>query len=75
MGELSTILFARPSFMEGMGRVLDLGATMQEYNVSPTPEEADEIAFQADWEAVNEDIASIMAMSRDQVKELVLNGE
>lgn len=53
MSEIATFLFARPSFLEGLSRVLDLGATLQEYNSSLNPEQADVIAQQMDWQAVN----------------------
>lgn len=54
MSELTTFLFARPSFWEGASRILDLGATLQEYNTSLNPEQADAIAQQMDWQAVNQ---------------------
>ncbi|TXT25738.1 MAG: hypothetical protein FD138_2919 [Planctomycetota bacterium] len=58
MSELSTFLFAVPSFCEGMGRVLDVGDTLTEYNRSETPELADQRALRADWRAVGLDILS-----------------
>ena len=66
MSDKSTFLFARPSFIEGMSRTLDLGATLQIYNVSKTPEEADAKAIKKDWEAVGEDI--IYAMKKYERK-------
>ena len=51
-------LFARPSFVEGVARVLDLGATLQIYNQSATAGEADARASVADWLAVGEDISA-----------------
>ena len=56
MSEKSTFLFARPSFVEGMARVVDLGSTMQVYNGSKSEKEADTKALKKDWEAVGEDI-------------------
>lgn len=56
MSEKSTFLFARPSFAEGMARVVDLGSTMQVYNSSKSEKEADVKALKKDWEAVGEDI-------------------
>ncbi|MBI2459265.1 MAG: hypothetical protein HYV53_01795 [Parcubacteria group bacterium] len=53
----STFLFARPSFVEGMARVIDLGSTMQIYNSSKSEKEADVKALKKDWEAVGEDVA------------------
>ena len=58
MSNNSTFLFARPSFIEGMARVIDLGATLQVYNESRTEKEADIKAIKKDWEAVGEDVAN-----------------
>lgn len=60
MSEFSTFLFATPSFSEGMGRVLDIGDTLTEYNRSATPELADQRALRADWCAVGLDILSVI---------------
>lgn len=51
-------LFARPSFLEGVSRVIDLGATMQEYNTSKTESQADFEALRNDWCAVGHDLRS-----------------
>jgi hypothetical protein len=56
MGEYSSFLFARPSFLEGMSRLLDVGNTLDEYNRSPTPEQADATALACDWRRVGLDI-------------------
>jgi hypothetical protein len=56
MGDYSDILYARPSFLEGMARALDLGGTLQEYNQSPTGAMADGYALRADWRAVGQDL-------------------
>jgi len=52
-------LFASPSFLTGAGRVMDLGAALEHYNynVSPTPEEADARAIANDWQVVGQDLA------------------
>jgi len=62
MNDFTSFLFARPSFVEGMGRVLDFGNTMTEYNVSENAAEADRRAMLADWCAVGDDIRSVMGM-------------
>ncbi len=54
MGSYTDFLYARPSFAEGMARILDFGNTLNEYNRSPDP---DTIALAADWNAVGEDLA------------------
>ena len=56
MGYYSTFLFADPSFMEGVARLVDFGGTLQQYNVSRSPEEADALAMYADWSAVGHEI-------------------
>jgi len=48
-------LFARPSLIEGASRLLDLGATMQQYNSSKTDTEADIKAIRNDWKTVGGD--------------------
>jgi hypothetical protein len=56
MGDFSSFLFARPSFTEGVARIMDIGNTMSEYNLTQTPSEADLRAFMADWAAIGEDL-------------------
>jgi len=53
---MSDFLFARPSFLSGAARVLDLGATFDQYNQSRTGEEADAIALFNDFRAVGLDL-------------------
>lgn len=49
-------LFPKPSFTEGMARVLDLGGTLQ-INVSvASPIKTDIDAISRDWQIVGEDI-------------------
>lgn len=49
------LLFARPSFFEGVARSLDLGGTLQEYNSALSEDQADLLALRSDWWAVGED--------------------
>ncbi len=51
-------LFAQPSFLTGMARTLDIGATLSQhsYNESPTGEDADNLALAQDFLTVGEDI-------------------
>jgi len=60
MGNYTSFLFAPPSFTEGMGRILDFGDTLTEYNTSPSPDEADANAILADWCAVGCDLSEVM---------------
>ena len=59
-------LFANPSSVEGVSRIFDLGATLQEYNTSKTDSEADIKALSNDWKAVGEDLR--VAISRYEQK-------
>ena len=56
MGNLSSFLFVRPSFVEGAGRLLDFAGAMNEYNSSSSTEEADAVALEADWTAIANDL-------------------
>ena len=58
----SDLLFTRPSFLEGVARILDFGNTLQEYNTSISPEMADYRALMADWQAVGEDMMRAVEM-------------
>lgn len=54
-------LFQRPSFFEGMARLVDYEGVLNAYADSPTPEIADEEAIAADWSMVGDDIRKAMA--------------
>jgi hypothetical protein len=51
----SLFLCTRPSFVEGISRILDMGGALNEYNKSLTPEQADYLALCADWRLVGKD--------------------
>jgi len=56
MSEYTTFLFARPSWLEGIARLLDFGNTLQVYNISSNDAEADAVALALDWNAIGEDM-------------------
>jgi len=56
MTAYSTRLFAIPSFVEGIARILDFGSTLEVYNQSPNPQHADAEALLSDWMAIGEDM-------------------
>lgn len=56
----SLFLCARPSFAEGVARILDFGGTLNEYNRSLTPEQADYLALQADWRLIGMDLGRVL---------------
>lgn len=49
-------LFAKQSFYVGLGRLLDLGCTIREYNNSPSGNFADTVALKNDWRMVGQDL-------------------
>ena len=64
-------LFARPSFLRGMARVVDLGGSVNRgaYNSMLTPGEADARALRGDWQMVARDIASAFGEVTARVRE------
>jgi len=56
MGESvrSTFLFATPTWQEGVGRLVDFGDTLTEYNATSAPEDPDARATAQDWLAVGD---------------------
>lgn len=58
--DLSTFLFARPSFMTGVARTLDIGATFDAWNESATPELADQRALRADFLAAANEFRQVV---------------
>jgi hypothetical protein len=53
-------MFATPTWKEGVGRLFDFGDALTDYNMRPTPDEADLFAMWLDWRAVGEDIQSAL---------------
>jgi len=53
-------LYARPSLIEGIGRSIDLGSTLEIYNDSPNDKLADLNALTNDWIAIGKDLANAM---------------
>ncbi len=52
------LIYARPSFLEGVARIFDFGGTLNTYYYVSTdedPREADARAIASDWEAVGKD--------------------
>ncbi len=49
-------LFAQPSFISGVARLVDFGCVFDLYNYSRTPVEADVRASVSDWLNVGDDI-------------------
>ena len=48
MGDYSTLLFARPTFLEGVARLVDFGGFLNDYNYAEDGDAADRIALASD---------------------------
>jgi hypothetical protein len=57
---MTDYLFAQPSFLSGAARVFDMGATLDDYNTSPTGEYADAVALLNDFRAIGSDLVAAM---------------
>lgn len=53
-------LYANPSFCEGFARLIDFAGTLNKYNYSDSPKQADTRALLSDWENVGLDIKTAM---------------
>jgi hypothetical protein len=56
LSKLFGFLYARPSFAEGVARLVDFGSVLNEYNEFDSPTEADAFAIRADWVTVGDDL-------------------
>lgn len=62
----SDFLFAEPSLIEGVARIVDIGSTLNEYNKSDTP---DIISLRMDWEAVGSSLREAIKQYDQEQKE------
>jgi hypothetical protein len=62
----SDFLFAQPSWLSGVARLLDLSGQLDGYNVTPSPEQADARATYADWKSTGESLQSAFDAERQQ---------
>lgn len=60
MNKLTGFLYARPSLIEGISRLIDFGNTLQVYNSSLSPEQADFLALSSDWYVIGDDLKLAM---------------
>jgi len=57
----STLLFARPSFLYGVTKLLDPLRMGEDFNRSRTPQDADLLAIRSDWHAIGADMQQALA--------------
>lgn len=68
MGDYTDLLYARPSFAEGMARALDLGGTLNEYNRSMTGQQANDRALRSDFLAIGQDLGHALTDTTREAK-------
>ncbi len=74
MSEQFGLLYATPSFLEGVARSIDIGDTLTEYNGSESGAEADARALRSDWQAVGDDLRQAIAQFRRENSQKLTNG-
>jgi hypothetical protein len=65
----TNFLFADPSFLSGLGSVLDLGGTLVEFNQSRSGQEADARALASDWAVAGKDVRAAMRLCEQEKKQ------
>jgi len=65
MGKEILELCKRPSFFEGVARLFDFSGSLNHYNYSRTPMEADYRAILSDWRNVGYDLRTAMQQFAD----------
>lgn len=65
---MSDFLFAKPTFVRGMAHVLDIGGTLDVYNISANGFEADRRAIQSDWQAISKDMWHAIEEAEKKIK-------
>ena len=71
MNEQFGLLYAAPSFLEGVARSLDIGDTLTEYNTSESGAAADLQALRSDWLAIGNDLRQAASQfERDHSKQM-----
>lgn len=67
---MSDYLVAKPSILEGIARIMDLGGTMQVCNDSSNPDSADYLAFYQDFVQVGNDMRSAIGTIEKEISPL-----
>lgn len=68
MYRLTTYLYAMPSFLEGVARLFDFSGSLNAYNCSESPEQADFNAISSDWIVVGDDFRKAIKDLQNQEK-------
>ncbi len=74
MNEHFGLLYATPSFLEGVARAIDIGDTLTDYNGSEDGAQADARALRSDWKAVGDDMRRASAQYRQEKSQQLADG-
>ena len=74
MNEQFGLLYAVPTFLEGVARSIDIGDTLTEYVDSESGDLADARALCSDWKAVGDDLRQAMAQYRKDYAQTLTHG-
>jgi hypothetical protein len=72
MYRLTTYLYATPSFLEGVARLFDFTGSLNAYNCSDSPNQADFKAISSDWMVVGGDLRKAIKNYQEH-EQIVLN--
>jgi hypothetical protein len=75
MRDLTGFLYAQPSCLEGVARILDLGDTLTGYNACETGEQSDRLAFRMDWKAIGADMEEAFAAYEHDFQKRLSDGQ
>jgi hypothetical protein len=64
---MTDLLFAMPSMLYGLARLLDIGGMFEAYNEMPDPAQADAVALYSDFRAVGEDLGAAIAQAAAEI--------
>jgi len=74
MNEQFGLLYATPSFLEGVARSIDIGDTLTEYNSSESGAAADLRALRSEWLTIGNDLRQAMSQFEQDNSEKLTHG-
>ena len=62
----TNVLFSRPSFISGLGSVINVAGNYFEFKYSNSGEEADRKALESDWDVIGDDLRNTIKKEKLQ---------
>lgn len=60
MNYFLSLLYTKPSFIEGIARIFDFGGLLDDYDFGLTAEQTDFLALSSDWYAIGLDLSKAL---------------